>query len=239
MIQAATFSITARCKRTGMLGVAVATRLPAVGALCPFAKAGTGAICSQARLTPYFGINGLKLLQKGFSAQETLERLLAQDRGRVKRQVAIVDSEGKSAAFTGEAAEEWKGHLAGPNYAVAGNRIVGPQVVKAMADIFQAGVDEELPERLLRALEAGQAAGGDKLGKQSAALYVVHIEDYGYVDLRVDEHPDPVAELRRIYEVARAELYPFRKLYPTKANPAGDWDTGEWDRLKRKIAADG
>jgi len=235
MIQAATFSITARCERTGMIGVAVATKLPAVGAVCPFAKAGVGAICSQARLNPYFGMNGLNLLQQGLSAPETLEQLLAQDEGRVRRQVAIVDSEGHAAAFTGEEAEDWKGHLTGPNYAVAGNRLFGFAVIKAMADIFQSEADQELPERLLRALEGGQAVGGDKLGKQSAALYVVHTEDYGYVDLRVDEHADPVAELRRIYGVAESELFCFRKLYPTKANPAGDWDSPEWDRLKREI----
>lgn len=219
-----TFSITARCERTGMFGVAVSTKRPAVGARCPFAKAGVGAISSQAWANPYIGIYGLKLLELGWNAELVRDSLIAWDPDIERRQFTVVDREGRAAAFTGEHTVPWQGHRTGPNYAAAGNMLVGSDTVEMMAIRFEQSADKDLPERLLLALEAGQAAGGDKRGKQSAALYVVHEEDYPFADLRVDDHQDPVGELRRIFEVCENEYFPFIKTFPTRANPKGDYE---------------
>lgn len=222
-----TFSITARCERTGQFGVAVSTCVPAVGSLCPFAKAGVGAIASQSFVNPYIGVNGLKYLEQGLSAQEVLDKVLAEDPEPELRQVAIVDKNGQSVAFTGEKSDTWKGHLTGDNYAVAGNMLVGEETIKDMARVFEEKSDATLAERLLSALEAGQEAGGDKRGRQSAALYVVSTEAYPLLDLRVDEHGDPVKELRRIYKVAEKQLSPFINMLPTKENPKGQFNFEE------------
>jgi uncharacterized Ntn-hydrolase superfamily protein len=217
-----TFSIVAYDAASGMLGVAVSTRVPAVGATCPFARAGVGAISTQAWTNPLLGIDGLDLLEQGNSAEEALQKLLDADPDPEMRQIIAVDREGRSAAHTGSATDPWQGHRTGDGYAVAGNMLVGEETIMAMAEAFEASADEPLSERLLRALESGQAAGGDKRGRQSAALYVVKSEPYPYLDLRVDEHPDPVAELRRVYEVAKRELLPFVEAMPTRENPQGD-----------------
>jgi uncharacterized Ntn-hydrolase superfamily protein len=209
MLELNTFSIAARCARTGMLGVAVATATPAVGSICAFAQAGVGAIATQSWTNPYLGIDGLALLGQGLGAQETLERLLAQDPGRHLRQVGIVDQDGQSAAWTGVECTPWYGQLTGADFSIQGNLLVGAATLDAMAAAFAANATSELPERLLAALEAGQAAGGDKRGKQSAALKVVYVEAFPYCDLRVDDHPDPVAELRRVFTVAHQGFLPF------------------------------
>jgi uncharacterized Ntn-hydrolase superfamily protein len=218
-----------------MLGIALASKYLAVGAVCSHTQAEVGAISTQAFGNPYLGINGLDLLQQGLGAQETLERLLKQDPGRQKRQLIIVNKDGQTAAFTGNLATSWCGHLQGDNFAVAGNMLSGEKVLQAMAAAFEQSAKEELAERLLRALEAGQAAGGDRRGRQAAHLQVVHTEAWKYVDLRVDEHPEPVAELRRIFEVARRELFPFRELYPTRSDPGSDWDLDEYRRISSLV----
>jgi uncharacterized Ntn-hydrolase superfamily protein len=204
-----------------MVGVAVCTAVPAVGALCPFAKPGVGAIATQSFVNPYLGIDGLKLLEQGRSAQETLEQLLAADPGREVRQLSIVDNEGCAVAFTGKDCIPWHGHLIGDGYAVAANMMVDETTVQAMAQAFGANPNDSLPERLLKALEAGDATGGDYRGRQSAALLVYDTEEYPYCSLRVDEHRQPVAELRRIYEVAQKQLLPFVGRLPTRKNPHG------------------
>ncbi|MEW5961887.1 MAG: DUF1028 domain-containing protein, partial [Chloroflexota bacterium] len=172
---------------------------------------------------------------QGWGTQETLERLLAQDPGRQKRQLIIINKDGQTAAFTGNLTSSWCGHRRGDNFAVAGNMLSGEKVIQAMATAFEQSSNEELAERLLRALEAGQTAGGDRRGQQAAHLQVVHTEAWKYVDLRVDEHPDPIVELRRIFEVARRELFPFRELYPTRSNPGGDWDLDEYRRISSLV----
>jgi uncharacterized Ntn-hydrolase superfamily protein len=203
-----TFSITARCARTGQLGVAVSTAVPGVGWWVPYVEPGVGAIASQALCNPYLGVVGLRLLRGGASAQEALERVLGADPLRERRQLAIVDAQGRSAAFTGSETHAWQGHQtrADPraSYAAAGNTLVGPQVVQALANTLDATADLglELAERLTRALEAAQAAGGDNRGRCSAAIRVFGDEHYPYLDARVDDHPDPVAELRRLVEIA-------------------------------------
>jgi|RhiMetdeSRZDD1v2_1073273.scaffolds.fasta_scaffold391519_2 uncharacterized Ntn-hydrolase superfamily protein len=229
-----TFSITARCPRTGMLGVAVATKLPAVGALCPYVRAGAGAIASQSLVNPFLGLRGLELLAQGVPAQETLERILAGDAGRDLRQVAVVDRNGGTASFTGGKCEGWHGTRMGSGYVATGNFLTGEDVIESIAHAFESSEDAVLPERLVRALEAGQAAGGDKRGKQSAALRVAWQEEYPHVDLRVDDAPDPVAELRRIYGVFVGQLQPFLDVLPTRSNPAGVTDLEEIRAMARR-----
>src|SRR5699024_3657230 len=231
MMNLNTFSITARCARTNQFGVAVSTAVPGVGGLCPYAKAGVGAIASQSFVNPLIGINGLTYLEEGLSADDVLERVLEEDPVPELRQVAIVDSEGLSTAYTGEKSDTWKGHMTGENYAIAGNMLVGEETLQAMKDSFIASEKLPLSERLLQAVEAGQAAGGDKRGKQSATLYVVDKQPYPIVDLRVDEHKDPVTELRRVYSVAEEQLFPFVQSLPTKENPGGTFDLEEQRKL--------
>lgn len=209
-----TFSISARCERTNQLGVAISTAVPAVGARCAYAKSHIGAIASQSISNPYIGIRGLKLLQNNLNASEVLEIVISRDPDRELRQVGIVDKNGQSAAFTGESCEGYSGHLTGRNYAIQGNTLVGEETLTAMEVSFITHKELSLAERLLKTIEAGQLAGGDKRGRQSAALLVVDIDEYPIVDLRVDEHVDPVVELRRIYEVAESDLYPYFKIMP-------------------------
>lgn len=222
MLELNTFSIAARCARTGMVGVAVSTAVPAVGAVCPFVKAGAGAISTQSWVNPYLGIDGIRLLAEGMSAKQTLDELMADDPGRDVRQLGIVDRDGASASWSGTACTPWFGHITGPNYAVQGNMLIGEATIQAMATAFERAEALDLPERLLVALETGQAAGGDKRGRQSAAIKVMHKEEYPYLDLRVDEHRHPVAELRRVFEVARQQLLPFIEGMPTRAAPLGN-----------------
>lgn len=217
-----TFSIAAHDPASGMFGICVSTRVPAVGAICPYARAGVGAVVTQARANPLFGIDGLDLLEKSYGAEVTLEMLLHLDQEPERRQLIVSDSQGHPAAYTGAGTDPWRGDLTGENYAVAGNLLVGEETITSMAEAFETSEGEWFTERLVRALEAGQAAGGDRRGKQSAAIYVVHTEPYPYLDLRVDEHPDPVAELRRIYEIVKVDLMPLVERLPTRANPEGD-----------------
>ena len=224
-----TFSIVGRCARTGQLGTAVATAAPAVGAYCPFARAGVGAVSSQSWCNPYLAYDGLDLMEGGMSASAVCDRLLAEDPGREKRQIGYVNAEGGSAAFTGSACPPWCGHVTGTDFATQGNLLMGSGCVPAMAESFQRTGALDLAERLIAALEAGQAAGGDARGKQSAAVLVVHTEVYPLVDLRADEHRNPIGELRRIYAIARLQSLPFMAQMPTRDNPLGSFsDDVRW-----------
>jgi uncharacterized Ntn-hydrolase superfamily protein len=204
-----TFSIVAFDPKTGDLGVAVASKFLAVGSVVPYAKAGVGAIATQSFANTTFGPKGLGLLRKGLTPSQVLKQLLASDKDRELRQVGIVDAKGRAAAFTGKKCLPWAGHIVGKGFAVQGNILAGEQVVKAMAKAFQE-TQGELAERLMAALEAGEQAGGDARGKQSAAILVVRKgAGYGgfddrYIDLRVDDHPEPVKELRRILTIKLA-----------------------------------
>lgn len=223
MIKLNTFSITARCKKMGQFGVAVSTGMPAVGMLCPFARSGVGAVATQSFVNPYIGFWGLDLLAQGKQAEEVKDGILKRELNPVRRQFAVVDRWGNAVAYTGEESDAWCGHVVGDNFAVAGNMLVGEETLQAMVDSFQSTGEKSLVERLLLALQAGQDAGGDKRGRQSAAIKVVDKEEYPYLDLRVDEHPEPVSELKRIYEVALRELVPSFSMLPTKENPAGNY----------------
>ncbi|MER5389942.1 DUF1028 domain-containing protein [Saccharopolyspora sp. NPDC002686] len=220
---AGTFSIVAHDVAAGCAGVAISTCMPAIGSLAVHARADSGAVATQALINPLLGIDGLELLRT-HSAEEALGKLLASDPGAESRQVIVVDRCGRAAAHTGPETHPWRGHRVGPGYAVAGNMLVDARTVDAMAERFEATAGEPLHERLLASLEAGQRAGGDRRGKQSAALHVNNGAPYPYLDLRVDDHPEPVAELRRIHEVAKAEMLPFVAALPTRENPRGRFD---------------
>lgn len=202
-----TFSMVARCERMGELGVCVSTATLAVGSVVPHVELDVAAIATQATTNVIYGIKGLRLMKLGLTPSNALDTLLREDEKRETRQVIMIDKDGRTAVFTGEETVEWKGHLVGTNYATAGNMLAGSQVIEAMAKTFES-TDCPLEERLMQVLEAGQRAGGDKRGKVSAALLVrkrIAVASMRpWIDLRVDEHPDPVAELRRIYEIFKA-----------------------------------
>jgi uncharacterized Ntn-hydrolase superfamily protein len=199
-----TFSIVAWLPETGELGVGVATCKPAIGGRVPFVRAGAGAVASQAVSNAWLGATALDLLGRGRPAEAALHEALATDPTPSLRQLHLVDSAGCTAAWTGDDTPDWKGHLAGEGCSVAGNTLVGPAVLTAMAAAYLAA-QGDLAERLLAALEAADAAGGDRRGRQSAALIVVRGEPFPYVDVRVDDAPRPLPELRRILALYRAD----------------------------------
>lgn len=208
-----TFSIVASDPKTGDLGVGVQSEFLAAGAVVPWAKAGVGAIATQYWANASYGPRGLELLSCGLSAPEVVEILIVEDERRDLRQVGIVDAQGRAAAYTGKGCFEWASHVVGPGYACQGNILAGPRVVEAMVEAFEKS-EGELARRLLAALEAGQAAGGDRRGQQSAALLVVREKGgYGgfndrYVGLRVYDHPEPIKELRGVLSLYK--LYFFK-----------------------------
>ena len=214
-----TFSIVAHCPRSGMLGVAVATAVPAVGAMCPYVKTGIGAVSTQSWVNPYLAIDALRLMEGGKSGPEALDAVMAADAGRDVRQIGVIDAQGRSAAWSGKACTDWFGEIAEPHFAVQGNMLVGAPTIEAMAKSFRSSESLDLTERLMLAMEAAESAGGDKRGRQSAALKVHHLEDYALLDLRVDEHAYPVAELRRIFTIAKLQLLPFVQGMPTRNGP--------------------
>jgi uncharacterized Ntn-hydrolase superfamily protein len=202
----ATFSIVAFDPRKEELGIAVQSKFLAVGAIVPWARAGAGAVATQAMANFNYGPRGLDLMSRGKTAEETVEALISSDDEREHRQLGVVDARGRAATFTGSECFEWAGGVAGEHYAAQGNILVGRETVEAMAKTFEATAGD-LAGRLLAALDAGQAAGGDSRGKQSGALLVVK-EGGGYggnndrlLDLRVDDHPEPIRELIRIREL--------------------------------------
>ncbi len=201
----ATFSIVALDPDSGDLGVATQSKYLAVGSVVPWARFNAGAIATQAWANASFGSLGLDLLEQDVGAIDTLERLIESDPGRQSRQVGVVDTDGTAAAFTGEECQAWAGHVTGPGFVCLGNILAGEGVVHAMADTFEAPGEEDFAAKLLSVLAAGQAAGGDRRGRQSAALLVARegggcggTSDY-LVDLRVDDHADPIGELQRLY----------------------------------------
>lgn len=200
-----TFSIVARDAERGVLGVAVSTAVPCAGAVVPHVRAGVGAIATQSYTNVRLGIDGLRLLELGLSPEAALTSLLAEDADAARRQAAAIDSRGRVFAYSGDACVDWYGHRTGQDYSVQGNMLVGQETIDAMAAGFEAS-SGELPQRLLSALEAGQAAGGDKRGRESAALRVAASNAFDWrtnVDLRVDLHAEPVAELVRLFGALR------------------------------------
>jgi uncharacterized Ntn-hydrolase superfamily protein len=225
-----TWSIIARDPATGEFGIAVATRFFAVGALVPHIATGIGAIATQALVNPYYGIDGLKLLRAGRTPCDVLENLMAADAGHDSRQVHVMDASGRIAAYTGSACVDWCGHIKGDGFSIAGNMLAGGRVLDDTAEAYVA--NEKLPfaQRLTMAMRAGEAAGGDKRGKQSAALLIHGDEEWPSLDLRVDDHADPLAELERLEQVSRERWVHFRNYLPSRGNPAGITDRATIDR---------
>jgi uncharacterized Ntn-hydrolase superfamily protein len=216
----ATYSIVACDLATGQWGVGVQSKFLAVGSVVPWAEPHVGAIATQSYANPRYGPDGLALLREGRTASEVVERLTSADEGRAERQVGVVDGQGRAATFTGEACHEWAGGRTGDCYAAQGNILVSAATVDALATTFESNAHLELAERLIECLAAAQAAGGDRRGQQSASLLIVQ-KDEGYaklsdtvVDLRVDDHERPIAELRRLFSLHQ-ELF--------GATPEEDW----------------
>ncbi len=219
-----TWSIIARDPATGQFGIVVATRFFAAGARVPYIAAGAGAIATQALLNPYYGIDGLKLLREGRTARDIVETLIAADPGRESRQVHIMDANGRFAAHTGRECVGWCGHVEGNGFSIAGNMLAGARVLDATAEAYIGNEKLPFPQRLIAAMRSGEAAGGDKRGKQSAALLIHGEEEWSDLDLRVDDHADPLAELERLEQVSRERWVHFRNYLPTRRNPAGVTD---------------
>ncbi|MFQ5838569.1 MAG: DUF1028 domain-containing protein [Thermoplasmata archaeon] len=202
----ATFSIVAFEPDTGDLGIATQSKFISVGAVVPWARANVGAVATQAAANVSYGPKGLEMLAGDLHPREVIKALVGADEEADIRQVGIVDSKGRAAAFTGKACYEWAGHVVGDGFCTLGNILASEEVVQAMAHAYE-GTEDDLPERLLAALEAGQGAGGDRRGQQSAALLVVREGgSYGgytdrYIDIRVDEHPRPIEELQRVFRI--------------------------------------
>jgi uncharacterized Ntn-hydrolase superfamily protein len=224
-----TWSIIARDSATGHFGIAVATRFFAVGARVPHIAAGVGAVATQALVNPYYGIDGLKLLREGQSPRDTIAMLKAVDGGHASRQLHIMDAAGQIAAYTGADCVDWCGHIEGKGFSIAGNMLAGAGVLHDTAATYIA--NEKLPfaQRLIAAMYAGEAAGGDKRGKQSAALLIHGDEEWSALDLRVDDHADPLSELDRLEQISRERWVHFRQFLPTRKNPAGTTDRATID----------
>jgi uncharacterized Ntn-hydrolase superfamily protein len=219
-----TWSIIARDKATGEFGIAVATRFFAVGARVPYIAAGVGGIATQALVNPYYGIDGLQLLRSGRAPCDIVETLIAADTGHESRQLHIMDATGRVAAYTGGQCVDWCGHIKGDGFSIAGNMLAGGRVLDDTAKAYIASENLPFAQRLIAAMRAGEAAGGDKRGKQSAALLIHGDEEWSALDLRVDDHPDPLAELERLEQVSRERWVHFRKYLPSRGNPAGITD---------------
>ncbi len=218
-----TWSILAR-DPSGAFGVAIASRFFGVGVLCPHVESGVGALSTQALVNPLYARTGMRLLAQGTPPAEIVRMLTAADAGRDHRQLHMIDVQGRIAAHTGSACIEWCGHLAGDHYSIAGNMLVGSAVLSETAAAYERAATLSFAERLLAALDAGEAAGGDKRGRQAAALLIFTTEEYPFLDLRVDDHEDPLRELRRLHDKSLERFQPFVGCLPARARPAGITD---------------
>jgi uncharacterized Ntn-hydrolase superfamily protein len=224
-----TWSIIARDAATGQFGIAVATKFFAVGARVPHIAPGLGGVATQALVNPYYGIDGVRFLREGKKPQEIILTLLATDDGRESRQLHIMDAQGRIAAHTGKDCVDWCGHVRGDSFSIAGNMLAGGRVLDETAKVYAANAMLPFARRLIAAMRAGEAAGGDKRGKQSAAPQINDGQEWSALDLRVDDHADPLAELERLEHVSRERWVHFRKFLPTRQNPAGITDRATID----------
>jgi uncharacterized Ntn-hydrolase superfamily protein len=232
-----TWSIIAKDPETGAFGVAVTTKFFAVGALCPHGAARIGALATQALVNPLYGPDGIRLLAEGRSAEDIVAILTAQDPGSGSRQLHVIARDGRTAAHTGQDCIDWCGHLTDEGVSVAGNMLAGPAVIEATLEIYKQSMDLPFADRLMSALDAGQAEGGDKRGKQSAAIKIWRDEPYPVLDLRVDDHPEPLDEIRRLYGVAHERFLAFMDAMATRANPGGITDRSWIDEKAREYQA--
>ena len=224
-----TYSIVAKDPQTGFLGVAVASRFFAVGAMVPHIRGGRCAVATQAFVSPLWGMEAADRMAKGEAAADVLADFLARDAGQSQRQIHMMDSAGRSVAHTGAQCIDWCGHLIGEGVSVAGNMLTGEAVIAETMAAYQAQGDLPFAERLMTAMEAGERAGGDKRGRQSAALRIHRTEDYPWLDLRVDDHADPLPELRRLHDVAWERFMHVADAMPTRDNFSGVTDRTDID----------
>lgn len=218
-----TWSIVAR-DRSGAFGVAIASRFFAVGVLCPHARSGVGALATQALVNPLYATPVLAEMASGSDPSRIIAMLTAADDGREHRQLHMIDACGRGAAHTGAACIDWCGHTLRNGFSVAGNMLAGPQVIEETAAAYEAGSHLPFAERLIAAMAAGEAAGGDKRGKQAAALLIHTVEDYSWLDLRVDDHAEPLQELRRLYDKSLERFQPFLACLPSRDRQSGITD---------------
>ena len=216
-------TFTTRPDIRGTFG-AVASKFFAVGAICPHGEGGVGALSTQALPNPLWGYRGMRLLREGMAAQAVVEHLTKPDSGADQRQFHIHDAKGGIAVHTGVHCIDWCGHVVRPGVSVAGNMLAGPDVVAATAHAFETSNETSFARALIAAMKAGEAKGGDKRGKQSAALVIWTTEEYPAVSLRVDDHEDPLAELTRLENIGRQRLFHYVNFMPSRANPSGTLD---------------
>lgn len=228
-----TYSILAKDPETGAIGIAVASRFFACGSLVPHIGRGV-AVATQAFINPIWGTEGQRRLQSSEAAEAVLADLVRRDAGQAQRQAHMMDAAGQSAAFTGVQCIDWAGHTIGDGFSVAGNTLAGPDVIAEVARTWRARHDLPFPDRLLAAMQAGEDAGGDKRGRQAAGLRIHRGQDHPWLDLRVDDHSDPLSELRRLLDVAKE-----RYLFVAEIMPTADCFSGTPDRsdIDAKIAA--
>lgn len=229
-----TWSIIARDAESGSLGIAVASRFFAVGSLVPWVRSGVGAVATQAMVNPTLAPAILDRLATGEAVDAALKAAWGADDGAIVRQVHAMDAHGNRAAHTGGECVDWCGDLAGTDISVAGNMLVGKEVLQACLDEYRDQAALSFPERLLRSLLAGDAAGGDKRGRQSAALLVHTSEVYPDWDIRVDDHPDAPAELARVFAVGQVAFATYKEFIPTHAKPAGVTDRKKMAAVREK-----
>ena len=211
MMSGMTWSILARDPATGTLGVAVASRFFAVGAICPFLEGRVGALATQALVNPMYAIQAMPRLRAGEDPSAILSALVSPDPGAGQRQFHMLDASGRIAQHTGADCVFWAGHVRAENVSVAGNMLAGEATVRATLAAYLSA-SGTMAERLLTAMQAGEAAGGDKRGKQSAGLKIASGDPYPDLDIRADDHPDPLAELRRLYQVSLERFAVFRRM---------------------------
>jgi uncharacterized Ntn-hydrolase superfamily protein len=216
-----TWSIVAHDPNSDAFAVAVATKAFAVGASCPFVRAGVGAVSTQSMTNRYLGPAILDAMARGLPAEAAIEGALAGDEGRGIRQVHAVDRFGRAAAWTGDNCVEWCGNVSAGGISVAGNMLAGERTIAATLDAWKASQSLAMPDRLMTAMLAGEAAGGDRRGKQSAAMLMVTTEDFPDLNLRVDDHREPLQELRRLLAIWQREGVPRLGTAPSRANPSG------------------
>jgi len=216
-----TFSLVARCARTGMLGAVVTTSSIAVGSRCPYARAGVGAVLTQNRTDPRLGPLALDLMARGFRAEEAMRAIVAATPHRHWRQLAIIDAVGRTATFSGDSVRGEKGEAQGRDCASIANIVRSAEIPRLMVARFEASPDLPLARRLIDALAAGEAAGGEIEPVTSAALLIAHQEAFAYVDLRVDDHRQPITELARLWSLYESEADPYvvRAIDPERASP--------------------
>lgn len=226
-----TWSILAKDPDSDLFALAVASKFFAVGALCPWSGGPHGVAMSQALPNPELGHRALGLMAEGHQAPDVIAMLQGMDAGIDQRQIHVLDAAGRAAAHTGNNCVDWCGHVAAPGVSVAGNMLAGPQVVAETLGAWQSNSDMQIVERLIAAMQAGETAGGDKRGKQSIALRIQGPEVFARLDLRVDDHEDPISELRRLYAVACERFIPFSTGMPRAGRPYGILDRAVIERI--------